>query len=74
VTTTEQRDFLAAGIARAIVDNYFLGPFEAKLVADVFGFASGAQVLEQQRLLRANPQAVSHWLQVSPQQVNPYLF
>jgi hypothetical protein len=74
MTTAEQQDFLAAGIARVINDRYYLGPYEARMLADMIGFASGSQILQQQKILRADPQAVARWVQAAPQTVNYYLF
>jgi hypothetical protein len=73
MTTAEQRDALAAGIARIINQKYFINDWEAGMLAQAFGFCSGAQIMEQQKILRANPQAVARWVQVMPQDVNPYL-
>jgi len=66
MTTNEQRDFLAAGIARVINQKYFINDWEAGMLAQAFGFCSGAQVLQQQKILRADPQAVARWVQVAP--------
>jgi hypothetical protein len=73
MTTNEQKDFLAAGIARVINQKYFINDWEAGMLAQAFGFCSGAQVMEQQRRLRANPQAVARWVQVAGHEVNNYL-
>jgi hypothetical protein len=49
-----------------INQKYFINDWEAGMLAQAFGFCSGAQVLQQQKILRADPQAVARWVQVAP--------
>jgi len=67
MTDTEKRDFLAAGIARVINQKYYINDWEAGMLAQAFGFCSGSQVLQQQKILRNDPAAVARWMAAMPQ-------
>jgi hypothetical protein len=49
MTDQEKKDLLAAGIARVLNNKFFVNAYEAEMLAQAFGFCSGAQVLQQKK-------------------------
>jgi hypothetical protein len=74
MTTTEQQAALAGAVGRIISQRFFLTSWEANLVASALGFCSASQVLQQQKILRSDPQAVAQLVAATPQVVNDNLF